>query len=94
MLVTLNFLGQFSPPREETALVRQRVVFFFFVRRAKRVRDGNEKRETDSLCTDPPPLKKKNGEIEFSWGEEGVCTEAKRLFAVYAVIEKKQTNKN
>ena len=42
----------------------------------------------------PPPLKKKNGEIEFSRGEEGVCTQAKRLFAVDAVIEKKQTNKN
>ena len=52
----------------ESALVRQRVVFFFFVRRAKRARDGNEKRETDSLCTDPPslPSRKKNGEIEFS----------------------------
>ena len=69
--------------------------FFFFVRRAKRARDGNEKRETASLCTDPPSLPSgKNGEIEFSRGEEGVCTQAKRLFAVYAVIEKKQTNKN
>ena len=69
--------------------------FFFFVRRAKRARDGNEKRETASLCTDPPSLPSgKIGEIEFSRGEEGVCTRAKRLFAVYAVIEKKQTNKN
>ena len=77
----------------ETALVRQRVVFFFFVRRAKRARDGNENRETDSLCTDAPSPQEKNGEIEFSWGEEGVCTQAKRLLAVYAVIgkNKKQT---
>ena len=78
----------------ETALVRQRVAFFFFVRRAKRARDGNEKRETDSLCTDPPSLpSRKNGEVEFSWGEEGVCTQAKRLFAVYAVIGKKKQTK-
>ena len=79
----------------ETALVRQRVVFFFFVRRAKRARDGNEKRETDSLCTDPPSLpsrKKRRNRVFLR--EEGVCTQAKRLFAVYAVIEKKQTNKN
>ena len=41
----------------------------------------------------PPPLKKKNGEIEFSRGEEGVCTQAKRLLAVYAVIGKKKKTK-
>ena len=60
----------------ETALVRQRVVFFFFVRRAKRVRDGNEKRETDSLCTDPPslPSRKKRRNRVFLRGGGGLYT--------------------
>lgn len=59
----------------ETALVRQRVVFFFFVRRAKRARDGNEKRETDCLCTDPPPpLKKKRRNRVFLRGGGGLYT--------------------
>ena len=57
----------------ESALVRQRVVFFFFVRRARRVRDGNEKRETDSLCTDPPslPSRKKTEKSSFPEGRRG-----------------------
>lgn len=60
----------------ESALVRQRVVFFFFVRRAKRARDGNEKRETASLCTDPPlpPLQKKRRNRVFLRGGGGLYT--------------------
>ena len=77
----------------ETALVRQRVVFFFFVRRAKRARDGNEKRETDSLCTDPPSPQEKKRRNRVFLREEGVCTQAKRLLAVYAVIGKKKKKK-
>ena len=59
----------------ETVLVRQGVVFFFFVRRAKRTRDGNEKRETDSLCTDPPlPSRKKRRNRVFLRGGGGLYT--------------------
>ena len=49
------------------------------------------KKERLLACVQTPPLP--SGKIEFSWGEEGVCTQAKRLLAVYAVIGKKKQTK-